>query len=303
MSETPTPLVPAFGAHSITKGGSAFQARAFKDNAARWVVWVGGLGVIAALLLIFFYLVVEVAPLFAPADFKARPAYAVPGQGKTLYATVEEQGQIAMRVSDLGEVTFFDLNTGAVRATQQLALNGLTVVDVTEVSAERGELAVSLSDGSILQFAHQYDITYPDDKQLITPSLRFPKGEATTPFMSEAAQNLVVRENGDSQMLFGVDAAKQVHIKTFSRSENAITGEVSVEVAGELQFKPVVAADLLLVEPLLSWLYVIDQKAGKIAFYKLDGASEPKLIAVPVRWHLDHRGADQRQVVAVVSGA
>lgn len=279
MSEPNTP--PAvFTGQSITKGGSAFQSRVLKDNAARWVVWVGGLGVIAALLLIFFYLVSEVAPLFAPADFKARPTYAVPGQGKTLYATVEEQGEIAMRVSDLGEVTFFDLNTGAVKLSQQLALNGLTVVDVTEVSAERGELAASLSDGSILQFSHQYDITYPDDKQLITPSVRFPKGAAATPFMAEAAQNLVVRENGDSQMLFGVDATKNVHIKTFNRSENAITGETTVEVAGELNFKPAVNADLLLVEPLLAWLYVIDQKAGKIAFYKLDGSAEPKLIEV-----------------------
>ncbi|MES2885801.1 MAG: ABC transporter permease subunit [Pseudomonadota bacterium] len=279
MSETTTP--PAvFSGKSITKGGSAFQARVFKDNAARWVVWVGGLGVIAALLLIFFYLLSEVAPLFAPAEFKSRPTYAVPGQGKTLYATVEEQGEIAMRVSDIGEVTFFDLNTGAVRLAQQLALNGLTVVDVTEVSAERGELAASLSDGSILQFSHGYDITYPNDKQLITPSVRFPKGEAATPFMPEAAQNLVVRENGDSQMLFGVDAAKNVHIKTFTRNENAITGETTVEMAGEQNFKPAVNADLLLVEPLLAWLYVIDQKAGKIAFYKLDGAAEPKLVEV-----------------------
>lgn len=279
MSEPTTPAA-VFTGQSITKAGTAFQPRVFKDNAARWVVWVGGLGVIAALLLIFFYLVSEVAPLFAPADFKARPSYAVPGQGKTLYATVEEQGQIAMRVSDAGEVTFFDLNSGAVRLAQQLPLNGLSVVDVTEVSAERGELAVSLSDGSILQFTHHYDITYPDDKQLITPSLKFPKGEAATPFMAEAAQSLVVRENGDSQMLFGVDAAKNVHIKTFSRNENAITGETSVEVSGELNFKPAVTADLLLVEPLLSWLYVIDQKAGKIAFYKLDGAVEPVLVEV-----------------------
>ena len=99
MSETTTPPSPAFGAHSITKGGSAFQARAFKDNAARWVVWGGGLGVIAALLLIFLYLVSEVAPLFTPAQFHSRPVYALPGEGTTLYTAVEEQGEIGMRVT------------------------------------------------------------------------------------------------------------------------------------------------------------------------------------------------------------
>ena len=280
MSESTTPVTPAFGAHSITKGGTAFQPRVFKDNAARWVVWVGGLGVIAALLLIFFYLVSEVMPLFAPAHFKPRPVYAVPGEGKTLYSTVEEQGEIAMRISDTGAVTFFDLTTGAVRAQQQLPVNGLGLVSVTEVSPERGELAASLSDGSVLDFSHEYKITYPEDKRLISPAVVYPKGEVPMPFMPEAAAGLVVRDSGDSAVLFGVDAAKNVHMKAFSKENNAITGESTVEVSGELQFKPAVNADILLVEPLLAWLYVIDQKAGKIAFYKLDGAAEPKLVEV-----------------------
>lgn len=280
MSETTTPAAPAFGGHSITKGGSGFRSRVIKDNAARWVVWVGGLGVIAALLLIFFYLVSEVAPLFAPADVKARPVYAVPGQGKTLYATVEEQGEVAMRVGDTGEVTFFDLTSGAVRVQQLLPVNGLAVTAVTEVSPERGELAASLSDGSIVQFTHEYKITYPGDKRLITPAVIYPKGEAPTPFMPEAAKGLVVRESGDTLSIFGIDAAKSVYMKVFSSETNAITGESTVTVAGELQFKPAVAADILLVEPLLAWLYVIDQKAGKIAFYKLDGAVEPKLVEI-----------------------
>lgn len=280
MSEPISSPPAAFGGHSIVKGGTAFQARALKDNAARWVVWVGGLGVIAALLLIFFYLVLEVAPLFASADFKPRPVYAVPGQGKTLYTTVEEQGEIAMRVSSNGQVTFFDLTTGAVRAEQALPLNGQTLVSVTEVSVERGELAASLSDGSVLHFSHEYKISYPNDQRLITPAVIYPKGEAAVPFIAQAAANLVVRDSGENSVFFGVDAARAVHMKAFSVESNAITGESSVTVAGALQFKPVVAADILLVEPLLSWLYVIDQKQGKIAFYKLDGATEPKLIEV-----------------------
>ncbi len=280
MSETTSTTPAAFGAHSITKGGSAFQARVFKDNAARWVVWVGGLGVIAALLLIFFYLVTEVAPLFGSADFKSRPAYAVPGQGKTLYSSVEEQGEIAMRVSDAGQVTFYDLTTGAVRAEQQLPVNGLALIAVTEVSPERGELAASLSDGSVLNFSHEYKISYPGDQRLITPAVVYPKGETPVPFMAEAAIGLVVRDEGDSAVLFGIDAAKNVHMKAFSKETNAITGESTVTEAGALLFKPVVAADILLVEPLLKWLYVIDRKAGRIAFYQLDGAAEPKLVEV-----------------------
>ncbi len=280
MSEPSAGSDATFGGHSIVKGGTAFQLRAFKDRAAGWVVWVGGLGVIAALLLIFFYLVSEVLPLFTGADFKPRPVYAVPGQGKTLYTTVEEQGEIAMRVSAAGVVTFYDLNSGAVRAEKQLPTNGLAVVAVTEVASERGELAASLADGSVLDFSQSYEISYPNDHKLITPSVVFPKGEVAVPFMAEAAKGLVVRDSGEQSILVGIDAAKSVHMKIFSKDTNGITGESTVTVAGELQFKPAVTADILLLEPLLAWLYVIDQKQGKIAFYKLDGATEPKLLEV-----------------------
>ena len=280
MSETATPSDAAFGGHSIVKGGSGFQPRVLRDTAARWVVWIGGLGVIAALLLIFFYLISEVTPLFASAHFEARPEHTVPGQGHTLYSTVEEQGEIAMRVSDTGEVTFYDIKTGVVRGQQQLPVNGLAVVSVAEVSVERGQLAAALADGSVIHFAHEYAVSYPNDQRLLTPSVVYPSGEVAEPFMSEAARGLVVRDDGDSSVLFGIDAAKQVHMKAFSKSTNLFTGESSVEVTGELSFKPVVVADILLVEPLLKWLYVIDQANGKIAFYKLDGSSEPELVEV-----------------------
>lgn len=279
MSEITTPPA-AFTGQNITKGGSAFQARVFKDNAARWVVWVGGLGVIAALLLIFFYLISEVSPLFAPAHFKPRPVYAMPGQGETLYTTVEEQGEIAIRVSTTGEVSFFDLTTGALRAQQQLPVNGQTLVSVAEVSVERGELAASLSDGSVLHFAHHYDISYPNDQRLITPELLYPKGETPEPFMDEAASGLVVRDSGDEAVFFGIGPDQSVHMKAFATESNAITGESVSEVTGQLQFTPPVTADILLVEPLLAWLYVIDKQQGKIAFYKLDGANEPQLVEV-----------------------
>jgi phosphate transport system permease protein len=265
---------------SIVAGGAAFRSRYLKDLAAKWVVWIGGLGVIAALLLIFFYLVSQVMPLFASAEFTARPEYALPGGGKTLYSTVEEQGEIGMRVTDAGEVVFFDLGTGALRVQTKLPLGERTLVSITEISAERGVLAAGLSDGSVITFGAQYDVTYPNDKRLITPSVTFPEGEAAVPFMAEAPKSLIVRDEQGNKVYFGVDAAGSVHLKALSATTNAITGETTTEVKGELGFAPPIKADLLLVEPLLSWLYVIDQKAGKIAFYKLAGGEAPQLVEV-----------------------
>lgn len=280
MSETMTPPAASAGGHSIVRGGAGFQMRTFKDHAAKWVVWVGGLGVIAALMLIFFYLVSEVSPLFGAPDVKARPVYTMPGEGKTLYTAVEEQGEIGMRISDTGDVLFFDTADGSVRNSVKLPVGEQRLVSITEVSPERGLLAAALSDGSVINFAHQYEITYPNDKKLITASVSYPQGEVAIPFMPEPANSLVVRDGDDSAVLFGVDAAKAVHMKALSKTTNLITGESTVEVSGELQFQPPVSADILLVEPLLSWLYVVDQKKGKIAFYRLSGASQPELIEI-----------------------
>ncbi|TAJ52079.1 MAG: ABC transporter permease subunit [Nevskiaceae bacterium] len=280
MSEPTTPSASETSRHNIVAGGMGFQIRAFKDSAARWVVWIGGLGVIAALMLIFFYLVSEVAPLFEPAEFKPRPEYAIPGNGETLYTTVEEQGEIAMRVSDTGQVSFFNLTSGEVLVQQKLPIGELSIVSVAEVSAERGVLAAALSDGSVLRFAHEYEVSYPGDKRLITPSLSFPQGEAPLAFMTGPASSLVVRDEGDKAIFLGVDPAKAVHLKAFETTTNMITGESTSEVSGELSFTPPVSADILLVEPLLSWLYVIDQKKGKIAFYRLSGGSQPELVEI-----------------------
>jgi ABC-type uncharacterized transport system permease subunit len=46
------------------------KLRHFTDRAAKICIAAGGLGVIAALLLIFFYLFYEVMPLFRSADVK-----------------------------------------------------------------------------------------------------------------------------------------------------------------------------------------------------------------------------------------
>ena len=105
------------------------------------------------------------------------------------------------------------------------------------VAVERGELAASLSDGSVLQFTHHYEITYPEDKRLITPSLKFPKGEAPVAFMPQAAQGLVVRDSGDSAVLFGVDATKTIYMKAFETETNMLSGESTLSVNVEVVFE------------------------------------------------------------------
>ena len=81
------------------------RIRALKDRLTRWYVLVGGLAVLGAITLIFFFLAYVVLPLFQGADLTAKesitPAW-MQDAGKPLMISLEEQNQVAMRVSDKG---------------------------------------------------------------------------------------------------------------------------------------------------------------------------------------------------------
>ena len=280
MSEATPPVSVADLPRSITAGSAGFQPRYIKDRLARYIVFIGGLGVIAALLLIFVYLASEVAPLFAGAHVEERKTFAVPGdQTKTLYLAAEEQGEVGMRTAASGQVTFFDLHSGAAGKSEQLPLGEHQLLSVSTLAAERGLLAGPLEDGSVLVFSHDYKITYPNDKRLITPGLSYPKGEAPLSFVTGPVSSFAAREEGDSLMLVGGDTTGAVHLKVFAK-ETSLFGDSTLTESPVQTFTPPVKPDVLLLEPLLNWLFVIDRDAGKIAFYRLKGGDAPELVEV-----------------------
>ena len=68
--------------------GNAYQRwRLIKDSLVRYGVVIGGLGVIVAIVLIFFYLLYVVLPLFASAKATKMADYDVPDLhlGKTVW--------------------------------------------------------------------------------------------------------------------------------------------------------------------------------------------------------------------------
>lgn len=92
------------------------RMRALKDRLTRWYVLVGGLAVLAAITLIFFYLAYVVLPLFQGAELTSKkalePTWLQQDAGKPLMIALEEQNQVGMRVSDKGQALFFDTKTG-----------------------------------------------------------------------------------------------------------------------------------------------------------------------------------------------
>ena len=98
---------PGSGAENflISRGASR---RAFKDKATQIGVSIGGTMVFVALLLIFFYLLYVIKPIFDSATVEpvTTVTYDQPAQPSLMVGS-DEQNEVMYRVSNTGEVNFY----------------------------------------------------------------------------------------------------------------------------------------------------------------------------------------------------
>jgi len=107
-------IQPGSAPHSMLKGGRSSR-RAFKDKAAQIGVTIGGTMVFVALLLIFFYLLYVIKPIFDSAD--VTPVKSVSYQHAevaTLMVGADEQNEVMYRVAADGQVDFYTVADGSL---------------------------------------------------------------------------------------------------------------------------------------------------------------------------------------------
>jgi phosphate transport system permease protein len=208
------------------------KVRALKDKFANWGIAFGGLSIIGAVLLIFFYLLYEVAPMFVPADIEQVNQYDIPGaqNSPTLMLSMEEQAEVALRIQENNTLTFFSVKNGDVLQSQKLPLNG----DITafDISTHGGRLmAVAGSKGQALLVKHNYKVTYPNDVRLISPWLEYPYGEAPIDLFEDghAIKSITLRDGEEALMMAALDADNKLTVKRYLKEEDFISEEVVLE--------------------------------------------------------------------------
>lgn len=271
------------------------RLRAFKDRLTRWYVTVGGLAVLGAITLIFFYLAGVVAPLFGGAELQAhhntRPAW-IAEEGKPLLLSVEEQNRIGMRVGDGGVVQFFELESGEAISSQQLPLpEGTGISSLAEDLPGSHRFALGLSNGQVLVVEHKYKVTWPDNVKTITPQLAYPFGEQpiVLDVQGRALDRLAINHNGSTLLLGGV-AGGELQVLEMEREENLFTGETSLNERRIALPQPVDALSSLHFDPRQLWLFAITDK-GVADVYDLRKKS--------LNGHYPLVKADERQVSVV----
>ena len=251
--------------------------RFLKDHLARWGVAAGGLGVILAILLIFFYLLYEVLPLFKSAEITPVFSYSSPQQSaQSLFMAVEEQAEVGMQVERSGNLRFFATDTGKWLQNVRLPV-GIEVSGVVSDASVSGLMAAGLTNGSLVIFKQGYKVTWPDDKRKISPVTSYPYGDKPLPIANAALDQLAISD-GDDQLLIAATSNQQIVMSAFVKEEDFLTESVTIErqdvtLPLGLAAKPV---RRLLIDPEQRWLYVLSG-TNQLTVVDISNVDRPKI--------------------------
>ncbi len=217
---------------SVTMSGS--RKRRLKDKLARFGVTAGGILVLVALLLIFFYLLYVVKPIFESARITQQAEISLPVTGETALLGIDDQNQIGYRVNAQGVIDFFALSdkTGVAVGTalKQFQIPG-QVTSVATTSMGKRQVAYGLANGTALVIQPEFETSYPDGKRVTQPILKYPQGE----------QPLVLDQQGRAieQLAYEASSSRVVFAVTTSDGHTQLTVREGEEnfLSGEVEWK------------------------------------------------------------------
>ena len=176
--------------------------RLFKNRLLKLTVTTGGLSVVAAVMIIFFYLLYEVAPAFNQARMKSISHH--DQQPTSLYLAVDEQTNTRIQASSTGKLTFYSLEENTTVYNTRLALPKNSHVTVVQPSSPDNQLiAAGLSNGQMVLFTVDYKALQKSGEHSDKPILSYPFGTSPLPLLpeNESITTLAINKNTDSLLI------------------------------------------------------------------------------------------------------
>lgn len=254
-----------------------------KDKIARRVIALGGLVVIAAVLLILFYLLYVVIPLFVPAKMtQERLGELSQWQGqRTAYLALEEQQQVALRVDFQAVAKFFRLDDLGILETVRLSADAQKVAVIAADQGNDGLVAVAFENGKVKLFRHSYktDFSLGVAQRRIIPSLDFPYGDDLREMMPGGGITALALSDSESELVLAAATSDgRVSINWNEKQENFLSGEINLQSTLKT-----LRVDFRITAITLSdnhrWLYLGDD-TGAVHFIKIDGMREVQAVQV-----------------------
>ncbi|MCQ8879413.1 ABC transporter permease subunit [Pseudoalteromonas shioyasakiensis] len=257
------------------------RSRLFKDRFAQFSITAGGIMVLIALLLIFFYLLYVVQPIFESAKVETRNSFALNNTEQVVGLGVEEQTEVAFLLSKQGNVDFYSVEK-ATFGDKLETLNVSLEADVTSFASSapfQGMYAYGLENGAVNIVAPKFLVTFPNNTRQLKPRLDYPLGEMSLIVDDQGAAltQFAFSHYEEKTAVVAQTADKRVMFSSFVAEENMFTGEVEWQVERtELDIEGRV--DQLLMSPDTTRTFV--RTVNQIYIYDTRYPSEVELIQV-----------------------
>ena len=247
----------------------------------RYVMALGGISVIIAIVLIAFYLFYVVLPMFKPSHIEQVASYPVPGGTGTgtAYYAMEEQREIGLRVTADAGVVFFKSADGSMIHRQFLAQDA--PADISAFSAgdpTQRLLAFGLEDGSALLATHEYHVTYPNDVRLILPGIDWPAGKMPIQ-VDEAGKAISIiasQSDEDQTTIAALTEDQRLLLMNITEEESFLSDEAETSITkSRIPISSTVTHLLMDVEH--RELYIAGE-SGLIFYYDISDKAAPELV-------------------------
>ncbi len=243
---------------------SRTRIRSLKDKLTAFNMAAGGIGVIVAIMLIFFYLLYIVYPLFKDASVSKTSQYSLSSEyGNTLHLAIEEQNKIAVQYTDRGYAVFFDAQNGKQIKTVKLFNSKASVSSFKLSTQVNNTVAFGLSNGHAVIVRHQFKISYPDDKIHIEPEIIFPAGKQ--PLIvdknKKALLDISYQQDEDKASIVAITDDGRLVMSLLEKEEAGLLDEEDEQSSAEysqseISLPQIQDARYVLMDPLQRTLYV-----------------------------------------------
>ncbi|HKM38482.1 MAG TPA: ABC transporter permease subunit [Thiopseudomonas sp.] len=246
--------------------------RAWKDRLARRAIALGGLSVIAAITLIFFYLLYEVMPLFKSATIQHQSSFELqePARSsKILTLFTEEQNEIAALLTENGKLLFINAHNGQPLSEQQLPLHDAAITSLRVKTPGDDTLLLGLSNGQAIAIDTTFKVEFDAEGQRLGVKPRVTQlfnGKALQLDPQQRPLKYITQQTSpEGILLAGLVDDGQIVMTLLSQRTNFISGEVQ-ESLQPIDFPSSTAYQRLLIAPDHHYIFAL-RNSGRLDVY------------------------------------
>lgn len=259
-----------------------YNIRQIKDRLMTWFMGFGGISVIIAIVLIFFYLLYVVFPMFIPAHMERASKYSIPdaSKGKTLHLALEEQNEMGARFTDQGIVTFFNIQDGTPLKSEKLINAKQKISSFAHGTLAKGFVALGLDNGEAIITRHKYRLVYGETQRTIVPEIFFPLGEEPILLDEDTQlplQQLALRLDEEKATIAAATANNNIIINRLSYDEELEEEPVEYEKSS-VTLPNIQDVRKLLIDTDQRLLYIV-HNSDEITLVDISDIEEPQILA------------------------